>query len=596
MRKDELNEFCQLIVASLEGSATDEQYAVLMEKVKQDDQAARCYVEWLSIYANLSCPSLAEPVLEKQHGHSSAPGQVPVSDDLDIWKALLDMERMSPVVEPVEPENPEPDTKKTIEASSNGPKRFWMYTALVTSAAMIFLLLYGQFSAWYFPCEVATFTSNFKAHWDLEGDKPVGLGQRLLTKTPLRIQKGFAELTFDGGAKVVVEGPAAFELISSDRMMLHTGRLSALVSKEAHGFTVDTAFSRVIDLGTEFGIEASRRGGTVVQMYEGKARLSLKSSTRKNVLINKGQAREVSASGAAITEIPFEPKAFVTSGDFVELRDGTLPLTEESMATHPALHVHLDASLASTVNIDAGRVVRSWADISNASVRHDAIPEAGMAMYVPDALGQGLGAIDFGDPTLTKKSAYTQMRLLSQRESKAFLDQTQEHALGFTVALVVRVQTHGSQTWCNMIGNTSVVDVPGFFVRWNILDGQPTAVAFLGGQALRQECAFFGNTVVLVCCYDPKSETFSLWDSYSNQTSRKTVKPGDFTQWKEPELAVDSDYDLYLGAFGRNKSRYFDGLIGEVRIYNQALDMIDQMSLKDELARKWNAISSDLQE
>lgn len=111
---------------------------------------------------------------------------------------------------------------------------------------------------------------------------------------------------------------------------------------------------------------------------------------------------------------------------------------------------------------------------------------------------------------------------------------------------------------------------------------------------MTQECDFFGNTVVLVCCYDRKSETLSLWNSSSNQTSRKTVKPGDYTASNDAELAYDPDHDLYLGAFGRNKTRYFDGMIGEVRIYRQALDLIEQMSLKDELVKKWNVTLPDV--
>ncbi|MFC1761389.1 hypothetical protein ACFL6U_04850, partial [Planctomycetota bacterium] len=46
-------------------------------------------------------------------------------------------------------------------------------------------------------------------------------------------------------------------------------------------------------------------------------------------------------------------------------------------------------------------------------------------------------------------------------------------------------------------------------------------------------------------------------------------------------------------AFGKSKTRYFDGLVGEVRIYDQALDMNEQMSLKDELVKKWDVTSSD---
>jgi hypothetical protein len=597
MQRNELIEFYQLVVVSLEGEATDAQYAALMQKVKEDDQAARFYAELLSIYANLACPSLDEPVLERlRHGPADLGPTHGSTEDTGIWNALLDMERKAPGVETEKPSaTPSPDTKTPMQAPSGKKHMLWMYTSLVASAAMILLLLYARIYSWYMPREVATLTSSIKAKWDA-ADDAIDLGRRLQTKTPLRLKKGFAELVFDEGAKVVVEAPAVFELRSESRMSLQSGRVTVLVSEAAQGFRVDTPTSRITDLGTEFGVHVSRHGDAEVQMYQGRARLSLKSDREKNVLINKGQARRINTTGTMITEIPFEARAFVTDSDFVTMRDGLLIQTpkKDAMARHPALCVHLDASRSSSVIADVEATVRSWTNISPAGSQYNAVLTAGMARYVPDALGQGLGAIDFGDPNREKESAPTQMRLLSQLESKVFLDQTPENASGFAVALVVRVQSHGAQTWCNLIGNTTVNKVPGFFVRWNILDGQPAAVAFLGGKDLTQECDFFGNTVVLVCCYDRKSETLSLWNSSSNQTSRKTVKPGDYTASNDTELAYDPDHDLYLGAFGRNKTRYFDGMIGEVRIYNQALDLIEQMSLKDELVKKWNVNLPDV--
>ena len=597
MRRHELIEFYQLVVLSLDGAATAKQYATMMRKIEEDDQAACFYAELLSIYANLACPNLAEPVLDRliygptdpRHTHDSAV-------DTSIWNALLDMERTAPSVETEKPAaTPSPAPKTLAPASSGKKHRFWMYTSLAASAALIVLLVYARVSHWLVPREVATLTSGIKAQWDGAGDT-IDLGQRLSTKTPLRLNKGFAELVFDEGAKVVVEAPAAFELRGEDRMMVQSGRVTISVSEAAQGFRVDTPTSRVTDLGTEFGVQVSNQGDTVVQMYQGRARLALKSVRKKNVLIQRGQARQVNAGGTTIEEIPFEPRAFVTASDFVSMRDRPLVSApeEDVMARHPALCVHLDASRSSSVIADVEATVRSWMDISPAGSQYNAVLKAGMARYIPDALGQGLGAIDFGDPNLDKDSAPTQMRLLSQLQSKAFLDQTPEHASGFTVALVVRAQSRRAQTWCNLIGNTTVNKVPGFFVRWHILDGRPEAVAFLGGKDLTQECDFFDNTVVLVCCYDRKRETLSLWNSSSNQTSRRTVKPGDYTASNDTELAFDPDHDLYLGAFGRNKARYFDGMIGEVRIYRQALDLIEQMTLKDELVRKWNVTLPDV--
>lgn len=586
MRRHELIEFYQLVVLSLDGSATDAQVTAMMQKIKEDDQAARFYAELLSIYANLACPSLAEPVLERLHHGPADLEQSHVSaEEAGIWNALLDMEMTAPGVEIEKPaEPPKTDTKKPAQASSGKKHTFWMYTSVVASAALVLLLLYARIALWYMPREVATLTSSVEVQWDV-GSTAVNPSQRLRTKTPFRLKKGWAELVFDEGAKVVVEAPASFELIGTDRMLLRAGRLSALVSEEAQGFTVDTPSTRVIDLGTEFGVHASKHNNALVQVYAGEASLSLKSASKTKVLIKKGQARRVSAAASKITEMPFEPRAFVTAQDFVTIRDETSGKKEKTMATHPALCLHLDAS---RVMADAGQAVRFWRDISPTTLRRDAALQSGTALYVADALGQGLGAIDFGHPALDAKAAPTQMKLMTQADSKVFLDQTDVNASGFTVALVLKVQSHGTQDWSNIIGNTSIIDVPGFFVRWHDLDAQPIAAAFLGGQTLRQDCAFIGDKVVLVCTYDRKHETLSLWNSSTHETSRKTVRAGDFTASDDTELASDFDHNLYLGAFGKSKKRYVDGLIGEVRIYSQALEVQDLMTLKDELIKKWD--------
>ena len=335
MRRHELIEFYQFVVMSLEGTATAKQYATMMRKIEEDDQAAGFYAELLSIYANLACPSLAESVLDRLNYGPTDPKQTHESAvDTSIWNALLDMERTAPSVETEKPDaTPSPATKTLAPASSGKKHRFWMYTSLAASTASIVLLLYAYVSTWLLPREVATLTSGIKAQWDGAGDT-IDLGQRLSTKTPLRLNEGFAELVFDEGAKVVVEAPAAFELRGEDRMMVQSGRVTTLVSEAAQGFCVDTPTSRVTDLGTEFGVQVSLHGDTVVQMYQGRARLALKSGRKKNVLIQKGQARQVNAGGTTIMEIPFEPHAFVTASDFVSMRDRPLVSEHQLIPTN----------------------------------------------------------------------------------------------------------------------------------------------------------------------------------------------------------------------------------------------------------------------
>lgn len=581
MKSDDplMREVADLVLHLMNGTQDEQKRRDLEALLESSPLALDYYVEIIWIYVGLNS---MEGISCLQRG-----------DDLgfspSLLDALLEQERSAPAIwKAVATEAVNPPASKRTNVPNRG-NRFWPALALVSSVTLIFLLLYARMSAWLLPREVATLTSSIKAQWDATGAS-IDLGQRLSTKTPLRLKRGFAELVFDEGAKVVVEAPAVFELRSEDRMLLQSGRITALVSETAQGFRVDTPTSRVTDLGTEFGVHVSRHGDAVVQMYQGRARLALKSARKKKVLVEKGQARRVNTAGTMITEVPFEARAFVTAGDFVAMRDRPLAQSpkEDAMARHPALCVHLDASRVSALTVGGGATVSAWGSIGAGSSAYHAVLQKGTATYVPDALGPGLGAVDFGDPNLTRDEAGTQMHLMTQEESKIFLDQTEPAASGFTVALVVRAQSPAAENWCNLIGNTSVVEVPGFFVRWHVLEGQPTAVAFLGGQSLRQECAFIDTTVVLVCCYDRGTRTLSLWNSNSNETSRKTVPPDDFTASGDREFTHDFDHNLYLGAFGKTKLRYFDGLIGEVRIYREALKIEDLMTLKDELVNKWN--------
>ncbi len=574
-----MREVADLTLHLMNGTQDEQKRRDLEALLESNPLALEYYVELIWIYVGLN----------SMEGISCLQGGDRLEFSPALLDALLEQEKSAPAIQRVvATAEVHPPAPQRAEAP-NRVNRFWRVMALVSSAALVFLVLYACVNAWLLPREVATVAGSIKAQWDAPGAS-MDVGQRLSTKTPLRLKSGFAELVFDAGVKVVVEAPAVLELCSEDRMWLQAGRITALVSQPAQGFRVDTPTSRVTDLGTEFGVQVSRRGDAVVQMYQGRARLALKSARRQDLVIHKGQARHVNTAGTMVTEVPFETRAFVTTRDFVAMRDPPPagPPKEDALARHPALCIHLDASRASTLTIGGGGAVSAWANIVAGPSAYRAVLQKGAAVYVPDALGPGLGAVDFGNPDLARGEAGTQMRLMTQAESKIFLDQTGPVAAGFTVALVVRAQSPAAEDWCNLIGNTSVVEVPGFFVRWHIVKGQPTAAAFLGGRTVRQDCAFIDTTVVLVCCYERGTQTLSLWNSNSNETSRKTVPPGDFTVSGDTELANDVDHNLNLGAFGRTKSRYFDGWIGEVRIYRQALKTEDLIALKDELVCKWN--------
>ena len=83
------------------------------------------------------------------------------------------------------------------------------------------------------------------------------------------LREGLAELLFDGGASVILEGPAAFEPQSAAYGILSQGRLTARAAGRAHGFTIRTPQAAVSDLGTEFGVAAELGGRSNVEVFIG---------------------------------------------------------------------------------------------------------------------------------------------------------------------------------------------------------------------------------------------------------------------------------------------------------------------------------------
>lgn len=88
--------------------------------------------------------------------------------------------------------------------------------------------------------------------------------------------RGLVEITFDGGAKTIVEGPAAFEVVSLAAGRLYSGRLTATLDKavaKAAGagsrFAIETPTATVTDLGTSFGVAVGEAGETSVSVFDG---------------------------------------------------------------------------------------------------------------------------------------------------------------------------------------------------------------------------------------------------------------------------------------------------------------------------------------
>jgi hypothetical protein len=99
----------------------------------------------------------------------------------------------------------------------------------------------------------------------------------------LRLKSGLAQVVFYSGARVVIEGPAEFQIISPSAASCRMGRLTAEVPPQARGFRITTPQMNVTDLGTVFGLDV-KEGATELHVFKGEVEFLPASGTANHSL------------------------------------------------------------------------------------------------------------------------------------------------------------------------------------------------------------------------------------------------------------------------------------------------------------------------
>ena len=99
----------------------------------------------------------------------------------------------------------------------------------------------------------------------------------------LRLKSGLAQVVFYSGARVVIEGPAEFQIISPGNAVCRVGRLTAEVPPQARGFRIATSQMDVTDLGTAFGLDV-KEGSTELHVFKGSVEFVPADGTAKQSL------------------------------------------------------------------------------------------------------------------------------------------------------------------------------------------------------------------------------------------------------------------------------------------------------------------------
>jgi hypothetical protein len=301
-------ELYELIVALHEGTLTDAQFAALNEKLK-DKNNARHYTEFISIFSGLTCPSTADLSLE------GAEGEMHEDQNryTDIMLKFAAEENAAPAVNV-----PRPQARTELISNVQyapvpaAANRISLFTIAATAAVFVMMILFAQFAPVMRSKEVATLTASLNAEW-AESVITLQDGVRLETGSDsLQLRHGAAEIEFDSGVRVMIESPAEFRISSNKEVKLFYGKIYASVPKQAIGFSVNTLNSKVIDLGTEFGVKAEADGTSQVHVIEGKVNLIAGSASDKvSFELPEGHAKQVFGFSSRVRDIPCEYRTFV---------------------------------------------------------------------------------------------------------------------------------------------------------------------------------------------------------------------------------------------------------------------------------------------
>lgn len=154
------------------------------------------------------------------------------------------------------------------------------------------------------PEYVAQLTGSKECQW-VDARVSAQPGERLCKGQKLELARGLAEITFDSGAQLVLQGPASLDVESAWAATLKHGTLKASIPPEAMGFSISNPTVEVVDLGTEFTMFADASGATTeVLVLKGEVEAQPELDQQQPIVMREKEIRSFTASGMSVLSSP----------------------------------------------------------------------------------------------------------------------------------------------------------------------------------------------------------------------------------------------------------------------------------------------------
>ena len=306
-------QFRIMIERVLDGSLPDGQIDQFNELIINDVELREYFCE----YVNLTIG------IEGQYINLPVSIQIDFDKSNAIFNDLLRLEQDAPAVDVCDEVIEE---RKTIEKpkSLKLSKFFLIYNKLVSIAAvlMIIFILYAHIFPPKYSVPVGFVADQIGLEW-AKSSETLNNDEVLLTnQAPYVIVKGCIKLKYDEGVNVIIEGPASFE-IDTSKIFLDYGKLYAIVSETGKGFTVQSTNTKLVDLGTEFGVVVDKEGSSELHVLNGQVQFyaGLKDENIESRKVYQDNALRFNSNDGKVESIPVNRNSFVrvfdSSSNFV---------------------------------------------------------------------------------------------------------------------------------------------------------------------------------------------------------------------------------------------------------------------------------------